>query len=89
MSSAGVARNCGGSPGLLLLLAAVPAALPVFAGTIQVQVSYSAGKTMDVVAPATGKIVQASKGIEVPHMGNFSPGGKRFHIRNEAEAVLC
>jgi hypothetical protein len=44
---------------------------------------------MDVVAPATGKIVQASKGIEVPHMGNFSPGGKRFHIRNEVEAVLC
>jgi YVTN family beta-propeller protein len=69
---------------LLVLLIA----LPLSASTARVYVTNSAGNTIDVVDPATNKVVQVIKGIEVPHGVNFSPDGKRVYISNEAEAVL-
>jgi YVTN family beta-propeller protein len=80
-------ERCGASIPLLLLLALL-AALPLFASTARIYVTNSAGNTIDVVDPATNKVVQVIKGIEVPHGVNFSPDGKRVYISNETEAVL-
>lgn len=64
------------------------AALPSFASTVRLYVTNSAGNAVDVVDPATNKIVQVIKGIEVPHGVNFSPDGKWVYISNESERVL-
>jgi YVTN family beta-propeller protein len=53
-----------------------------------IYVTNSAGNTVDVVDPATNKVVQVIRGIEAPHGVNFSPDGARVYISNEAESVL-
>ena len=72
----------------LLLLFVLLSTLPLSANTARVYVTNSAGNTIDVVDPATNKVVQVIKGIEVPHGVNFSPDGKRVYISNEADATL-
>jgi YVTN family beta-propeller protein len=72
---------------LWLLLALLPV-LPLSANTVRIYVTNSAGDSVDVVDPATNKVVQVIKGIEVPHGVNFSPDGKRVYISNETENVL-
>jgi YVTN family beta-propeller protein len=72
----------------LSLLLALLLALPLSASTVRIYVTNSAGNTIDVVDPATNKVVQVIKGIEVPHGVNFSPDGKRVYISNESERVL-
>jgi YVTN family beta-propeller protein len=51
-------------------------------------ITNSAGDSVDVIDPATNKIVQAIAGIEVPHGVNFSPDGSRVYVSNEADATL-
>jgi YVTN family beta-propeller protein len=71
---------------LALLLALAP--LPVEANEVRIFVTNSAGDSVDVIDPATNKIVQVIAGIEVPHGVNFSPDGSRVYVSNEADATL-
>jgi YVTN family beta-propeller protein len=68
---------------LLILLA-----LPLFAGTARIYITNSAGDTVQVIDPATNKIVQEIQGIEVPHGVTFAPDGSRVYVSNESENVL-
>ena len=54
----------------------------------RIYVTNSAGNTVDVIDPATNKIVQVIRGIELPHGVAFSPDGTRVYISNESESVL-
>src|SRR6266852_830083 len=51
-------------------------------------VTNSASDTIDVIDPATNKVVQVISGIELPHGIAFSPDGTRIYISNESESVL-
>src|ERR1700730_11724568 len=68
--------------GLLLM------ALPLSAKTFRVYVTNHAGDTVDVIDPATNKIVQVIEGVEVPHDVGFSPDGSRVYLSIESENVL-
>jgi YVTN family beta-propeller protein len=54
----------------------------------RIYVTNSAADTIDVIDPATNKIVQIIRGIELPHGVNFSPDGTRVYVSNESESVL-
>jgi YVTN family beta-propeller protein len=58
------------------------------ASMTRIYVTNSAGNTVDVVDPATNKVVQTIRGIELPHGVVFSPDGTRVYISNESESVL-
>jgi YVTN family beta-propeller protein len=75
-----------GCAGVLLALAAVPGMAA--AGTVRVYVTNSAGDSIDVVDPATNKVVQVIGGIEAPHGINFSPDGARVYVSNESTSTL-
>jgi YVTN family beta-propeller protein len=55
---------------------------------VRVYVTNSAGDTIDGIDPATNKVVQVIRGIELPHGITFSPDGARIYISNESESVL-
>lgn len=70
---------------------AIPAmlfALPVAASTVRVYVTNLAGTTISVVDPATNKVVEEIKDIEVPESVQFSPDGNRVYITQGAENIL-
>ncbi|HEX9465625.1 MAG TPA: cytochrome D1 domain-containing protein [Alphaproteobacteria bacterium] len=69
----------------LLVTAIAP---PASASTARIYVTNSAGDNVDVVDPATNKVVQVIKGIEAPHGINFSPDGSRVYVSNEADSTL-
>ena len=69
---------------LLLLLAPMPA----WAGTVRIYVTNSAGDTIDVIDPATNKVVQRIKGIEGAHGIAFSPDGSRVYVSDEVDSTL-
>jgi YVTN family beta-propeller protein len=54
----------------------------------RIYVTNSAGNTVDVIDPASNKVVQTIRGIELPHGVAFSPDGARIYISNESESVL-
>jgi YVTN family beta-propeller protein len=54
----------------------------------RIYVTNSAGNTIDVIDPASNKVVQTIRGIELPHGVAFSPDGARVYISNESESVL-
>jgi YVTN family beta-propeller protein len=54
----------------------------------RVYVTNSAGNTVDVIDPASNKVVQTIHGIELPHGVAFSPDGSRVYFSNESESVL-
>lgn len=54
----------------------------------RIYVTNSAGDTIDVIDPATNRVVQVIHGIELPHGIAFSPDGERIYVSNEAETVL-
>jgi YVTN family beta-propeller protein len=58
------------------------------APSVQIYVTNSASDTIDVVDPATNKVVQVIHGIELPHGIVFSPDGTRIYLSSEAESVL-
>jgi YVTN family beta-propeller protein len=68
----------------LLLLAA----LPLAAGSVRIWQTNSAGDNVDVIDPATNKVVLKVNDIEVPHGVAFSPDGKRAYISCESERTL-
>lgn len=68
---------------ILLLLA-----IPLFAGSVRIWQTNSAGDDVDVIDPATNKIVLKVKDIEVPHGVAFSPDGRRAYISCESEKTL-
>jgi YVTN family beta-propeller protein len=53
-----------------------------------IYITNSAADTIDVVDPATNKVVQVIRGIELPHGINFSPDGTRVYVSNESQSVL-
>ncbi len=61
---------------------------PSPAAKVRVYVTNSAGDTIDVIDPATNKVVQVISGIELPHGIVFSPDGARIYVSNESESVL-
>jgi YVTN family beta-propeller protein len=54
----------------------------------RIYVTNSAGNTVDVIDPASNKVVQTIRGIELPHGVTFSPDGARVYVSNESESVL-
>jgi YVTN family beta-propeller protein len=54
----------------------------------RIYITDSAGDTVEVIDPATNKVVQVIHGIELPHGVNFSGDGARVYVSNEAESVL-
>jgi YVTN family beta-propeller protein len=60
-------------------------ALPLVAASVRVYQTNSAGDAVNVIDPATNKVVQSIKDIEVPHGVAFSPDGTRAWITCEAE----
>ncbi|HZZ15575.1 MAG TPA: hypothetical protein VFE08_06400 [Candidatus Sulfotelmatobacter sp.] len=55
---------------------------------VQIYITNSASDTIDVVDPATNKVVKVIHGIELPHGIVFSPDGTRIYVSNESESVL-
>ena len=56
--------------------------------SVRIYVTNSAGDTINAIDPATNKVVQTIRGIELPHGIAFSPDGARIYVSNEAESVL-
>jgi YVTN family beta-propeller protein len=56
--------------------------------TALIYITNSAGDTVDVIDPATNRVEQVIRGIELPHGVAFSPNGARVYISNESESVL-
>jgi YVTN family beta-propeller protein len=54
----------------------------------RIYVTDSAGDTVEVIDPATNKVVQIIHGIELPHGVNFSGDGAHVYVSNESESVL-
>lgn len=63
-------------------------AMPLAAGSVRIYQTNSAGDAVDVIDPATNKVVMQVKNIEVPHGVTFSPDGTRAYISCEAENTL-
>ncbi|HEY3823732.1 MAG TPA: cytochrome D1 domain-containing protein [Bryobacteraceae bacterium] len=60
-------------------------ALPLLATSVRVYQTNSAGDEVHVIDPATNKVVQTIKDIEVPHGVTFAPDGRRAYITCESE----
>src|SRR5262245_45439783 len=71
---------------LWLVLALAP--LPAWGGAAFIYVTNSAGDSIDVIDPATNKVVQEIKGIEAAHGIAPSPDGSRVYVSNEADSTL-
>lgn len=63
-------------------------AMPIWAGSVRIWQTNSAGDDVDVIDPATNQVVLKVKDIEVPHGVAFSPDGRRAYISCEAEKTL-
>jgi YVTN family beta-propeller protein len=63
-------------------------ALPLAAATVRIVQTNSAGDNVDLIDPATNKVVGMIKGIEVNHGATVAPDGSRYYISNEAESTL-
>lgn len=62
--------------------------VPLTAASVRVYQTNSAGDDVDVIDPATNKVVMKIKDIEVPHGVSFSPDGLRAYITCEAESTV-
>jgi len=68
----------------LLLGILLAAALPLAAATSRIYVTNRGGTTIDVIDPATNKVVETIRGIESPEVVRFSPDGKLLYIANRS-----
>jgi YVTN family beta-propeller protein len=75
-------RHVGVLLGMLLV------AMPLAAGTVRIYVVNKAGTTIDVIDPATNKVVQVIENIEAPMAAQFSPDGSLVYITSQSENVL-
>src|SRR5215472_14998532 len=67
---------------LWLLLGMLSAAIPLAAGTARIYVTNRGGTTIDVIDPATNKVVHSIGNIESPEVVRFSRDGSRLYIPN-------
>lgn len=63
-------------------------AQPLAGSTVRIYQTNSAGDAVDIIDPATNKVVLQVKNIEVPHGVTFSPDGSRAYVSCEAESTL-
>ena len=63
-------------------------ALPLFAGSVRIYQTNSAGTEVHVIDPVTNKVVFKVDNIEVPHGVTFSPDGTKAYISCESESTL-
>lgn len=70
------------------LALALSLALPLAASSVRIYQTNSAGDDVDIIDPATNRVVQKIQGIEVPHGVALSPDGARAYISCEAESTL-
>ena len=73
---------------LWLVLGLALAAAPMMAATVRIYVANRAGTTIDVIDPATNKVVETLRGIESPEVVRFSPDGSRLYIATRSEDFL-
>jgi YVTN family beta-propeller protein len=64
------------------------AAAPLAATTARIYVTNRGGTTIDVIDPATNKVVEVIKGIESPEVVRFSHDGNLLYIASRSEDVL-
>jgi YVTN family beta-propeller protein len=62
--------------------------MPLVAATTRIYVMNQAGDTVDVIDPATNKVVQRIEGMEGNHAVDFSPDGKLAYITQEFDNLL-
>ena len=62
--------------------------LLLLVASVRIWQTNSAGDNVDVIDPATNKVVLKVNDIEVPHGVTFSPDGKRAYISCEPERTL-
>src|SRR5713226_7919328 len=84
MSITTMKRYFCGRKNVWLLLGMLIAALPIAAATARIYVANRGGTTIDVIDPATNKVVEVIKGIESPEVVRFSPDGSRLYIANRS-----
>ncbi len=77
-------KKCIGNARYLVILLAAPLA----ASTARIYVMNGAGDTVEVIDPATNKVVQVIDGIEAGHGVTFAPDGSRAYITDEAASSL-
>jgi YVTN family beta-propeller protein len=71
-------------PAMALAFASLPAA----AKTVRIYVTNSAGDNIDVIDPATNKVVQQIKDVVGAHGIAFSPDASRVYVSNEETSTL-
>jgi YVTN family beta-propeller protein len=63
-------------------------ALPLLAGSVRIYQTNSAGDDLDVIDPATNKVVMKIKNLEAAHGVTFAPNGARAYITCEADSSV-
>jgi YVTN family beta-propeller protein len=64
------------------------AALPLLASSVRIYQTNSAGDDLDIIDPATNRVVMKIKDIEAAHGVGFSPSGERAYITCEADSTV-
>ena len=62
--------------------------LPLLAGSVRIYQTNSAGDDLDVIDPATNKVVMKIKDLEAAHGVTFSSNGARAYITCEADSSV-
>lgn len=88
MSSTTTKKHLGRGIDVWRLLGMLLVAMPLAAATARIYVTNRAGTTIDVIDPATNKVVETIRGIESPEVVRFSPDGSRLYIGNRSVDVL-
>ena len=84
MNSTTTKKDFRGRRGVWLLLGMLCAAVPLVAATTRIYVTNRGGTTIDVIDPATNKVVETIKGIESPEVVRFSPDGSLLYIASRS-----
>src|SRR6202140_4408204 len=84
MRSTRMKKYFRGRRDLWLLLGMLFAAVPLMAATARIYVTNRGGTTIDVIDPATNKVVETIKGIESPEVVRFSPDGSLLYIASRS-----
>src|SRR5450755_4357905 len=88
MRSTTMKRYFRGRRGVWVLLGLLFAVAPLAAATARIYVTNRGGTTIDVIDPATNKVVEVIKGIESPEVVRFSHDGSQLYIASRSEDVL-
>jgi YVTN family beta-propeller protein len=84
MNSTTTKKDFRGRRGMWLLLGMLFAGVPLIAATTRIYVTNRGGTTIDVIDPATNKVVETIKGIESPEVVRFSPDGSLLYIASRS-----